>query len=113
MLSILDSLYKYVPKISIGEEVSVGETKYTFSTDATHTILLGGDQMTAAHCRGCQLIRNNSNSDSMGFSLLQKTGMQTLFYLRYNNTSIFLVIQLHARVLVSILLYGINHFYPS
>lgn len=63
MLSILDSLYKYVPKISIDEEVSVGETKYTFSTDATHTILLG-DQMTAAYCRGCQLIRN-SNSDSM------------------------------------------------
>lgn len=65
MLSILDSLYKYVPKISIDEEVSVGETKYAFSTDATHTILLGGDQMTAARCRGCQLIRNNSNSDSM------------------------------------------------
>ena len=65
MLCILDKLYHYVPKRSFSENVVVGETDYSVSVDATHTILFGGDQMTAARCRGCKTIRSNSDSDSM------------------------------------------------
>lgn len=64
MLCILDNLYKYVPRRSFTESVSVNDEEYSLSTDVTHTILLGGDQMTAARCRGCQSIRSNSTNDS-------------------------------------------------
>ena len=64
MLCILDKLYKYVPKKSFSEDVIVEDKKYSVVTEIAHQILVGGDQMTAARCRGCQGIRINSDNDS-------------------------------------------------
>ena len=63
MLIILDNLYKYVPNKLFVKDVSVGEAKYSISINIPHTILLGGDQLTAARCRGCKDIRNNSDNE--------------------------------------------------
>ena len=65
MISILEELHKYVPKITTTTQVKViqndeTEEESTIYEDNVHRILLGGDQLTAARVRGAQRIRSNS-----------------------------------------------------
>ena len=65
LLQILDALHKYVPKKSSEEQVTTNGTTHTITRENTHQLLLGGDQLTAARCRGCKCIRVNSATESM------------------------------------------------
>ena len=50
----------YVPSKSSEEEVEINSRSYKLTREVLHQILLGGDQLTVARCRGCQIIRINS-----------------------------------------------------
>ena len=70
MVEILDELHKYVPtkqttQTTLDVEVVHGQDEVehlSLTVDHFHHILLGGDQLTIARARGCQRIRNNSES---------------------------------------------------
>ena len=67
MVEILDELHKYVPTKQTTQDVEVvhgqDEVEHlSLTVDHFHHILLGGDQLTIARARGCQRIRNNSES---------------------------------------------------
>ena len=64
MVCIMDHLHQYVPTLTkqrrvqvspASEEEEIHEHKF-------HKVLLGGDQLTVARARGCQLGRGNSDS---------------------------------------------------
>ena len=64
MVCILDHLHQYVPTLTKERRVQVSPSsqeeeihEYEF-----HRVLLGGDQLTVARARGCQLGRGNSDS---------------------------------------------------
>ena len=54
-----------MPTKSVEEDIDVAGTKYKIAREAFHQLLFGGDQMTAARCRGAQIIRINSTTDSL------------------------------------------------
>lgn len=67
MVQILDRLHNYVPMTQTEQEFDVVHDDddvehLSITVDHFHHILLGGDQLTVARVRGCQRIRNNSES---------------------------------------------------
>ena len=69
MVEILDELHKYVPTKQTTQEFEVVHGKddvehLSLKVDHFHHLLLRGDQLTVARVRGCQRIRNNSESGS-------------------------------------------------
>ena len=65
MIEILEHLHQYVPTATgtidlplpdIGEKMTISKTDF-------HTLLFGGDQLTAKRARGGQAIRANSVED--------------------------------------------------
>ena len=62
MIEIMEELQQYVPCVE-GEKsvLAEGETEPDLlKVEHFHTLLFGGDQLTAARCRGAQKIRQNS-----------------------------------------------------
>ena len=68
LLQILDAVYKYVPVKSLEEVANINGTEYKMTREAAHQILIGGDQLTTARIRGCQLIRMNSTTEQSRLS---------------------------------------------
>ena len=62
MVDIMTNLHQYVPtKTSVSKSTVPGsDEEVEIVEDTFHTILFGGDQMTAARARGSQRIRKNS-----------------------------------------------------
>ena len=81
MISILEELHKYVPKITTTTQVKViqndeTEEESTIYEDNVHRILLGGDQLTAARVRGYAQILRELCINLQLLKLCVKTGMQ-------------------------------------
>lgn len=68
LLQILDVIYKYVPVKCVEEVANFNGTELKMTREVSHQILIGGDQMTAARIRGCQLIRINSATEQSRLS---------------------------------------------
>ena len=67
MVQILDELHKYVPMKQTVKEFDVvhdddNVEHITVTVDHFYHTFLGGDQLTVARVRGCQRVRNNSES---------------------------------------------------
>ena len=66
MIYIMEHLHKYVPTST--ETVQIDLPKSNDKIDLTktsfHTLLFGGDQLTAKRARGSQMIRSNSINSS-------------------------------------------------
>lgn len=62
MVDIMESLHQYVPTQSsqLQSTIPGSDEEVELVKDTFHTVLFGGDQMTAARARGCQNIRKNS-----------------------------------------------------
>ena len=60
LIQVLVAVHKYIPFVKNDSVISVNNTDYCLSRDVVSLILLGGDQLTAARCRGCKLIRLNA-----------------------------------------------------
>ena len=62
MVDIMNNLHQYIPtKTSITKHtVPDSDEEVEIVEDTLHTVLFGGDQMTAARARGSQRIRTNS-----------------------------------------------------
>lgn len=63
MIEIMSDLHQYVPI----QEVATASTTSTDGTEQlpkekVHTLLFGGDQLTASRARGCQDLRINSDT---------------------------------------------------
>ena len=65
MINIMDSLHDYVPKKVFDVECDVNGKVYTTKKEVLHQLLFGGDQLTTARSRGCQIIRINSSFESL------------------------------------------------
>ena len=66
MIHIMEHGHKYVPTSTQTVEVDLPESgdKLTLTKTSFHTLLFGGDQLTAKRARGSQMIRSNSISSS-------------------------------------------------
>ena len=61
MIDIMSNMQHYVPVLSRQREVALESGEYvTLNEQCIHSILFGGDQLTAARAPGSQLIRSNS-----------------------------------------------------
>lgn len=62
MIDVMESLHKYVPtkKTQHDFQLLSGEP-FSLELHSFHSLLFGGDQLTAARIRGAQRLRSNSN----------------------------------------------------
>lgn len=61
MISILETLHKYVPTLTTTERIDVSDSEtLEVPVDKFHYLLFGGDFLTAKRARGGQNIRSNS-----------------------------------------------------
>ena len=61
MISIIESVHKYVPMVTTVEEVQVSDSdSVELPVDKFHYVLFGGDMLTAKRARGAKQIRCNS-----------------------------------------------------
>lgn len=65
MIEILEHLHQYVPTATGTIDLPLPDTeeKMTISKTDFHTLIFGGDQLTAKRARGGQTIRANSVED--------------------------------------------------
>ena len=65
MIDIMANVQHYVPVLSREREVALESGEYvTLNEQCIHSILFGGDQLTAARAQGSQLIHSNSEIPS-------------------------------------------------
>ena len=66
MISIMEYLHHYVPTETGTVEIDLPDSggKFDLTKTSFHTILFGGDQLTAKRARGSQMIRSNSVTSS-------------------------------------------------
>ena len=64
MVCIMDHLHQYVPTLKKEHhvQVSTASEEEVIHEHKFHRVLLGGDQLTVARARSCQLSRGNSDS---------------------------------------------------
>ena len=66
MISILEHLQHYAPTLQAVDSVVDPETNevVTITSQKTHWLLIGGDQLTVERIRGCRRTRHNADTES-------------------------------------------------
>ena len=64
MLDIMDALHSFVPTKRTNTVLRMGDKEFPIVNEQMHQLLMGGDQLTAAHARCGLLIRGNSTTES-------------------------------------------------